>query len=202
MFEFGAWFCNVDQRASSPNSAVDNGCDRLRIQDNGDAGRQTLFDTGADSLGEGLFTFFMPGITWSVGPYRLRAVGGFAQDHDGNFKPGPSPNLAGKKRGRDFLIGHDLFLWSPKGWLTGSVNTARFGLCGYQLSADRRLLRCSKMSDYRVWHRYAGAVSPRDLHHQRVGSVVLPCAAYEHRWRYPVVQCFEPDHYRTEKPWG
>jgi len=128
MFEFGAWFCNVDQRASGnqPGNVVENGCDRLRIQDNGDAGRQTLFDTGADSRGEGLFTFFMPGITWSVGPYRLRAVGGFAQDHDGNFTPPPvggSPNLRGKKKGRDFLIGHDLFLWSPKGFLTGSVNT-------------------------------------------------------------------------------
>jgi len=123
MFEFGAWFCNVDQRASSPNSNVDNGCDRLRIQDNGDAARQTLFDTGADSRGEGLVTFFMPGITWSVGPYRLRAVGGFSQGHDGNFEPGPAVALQGKKRGRDFLIGHDLFLWSPKGFLTGSVNT-------------------------------------------------------------------------------
>ena len=124
MFEFGAWFCNVDQRASAPGgNVVDNGCNRLRIQDNGDAARQTLFDTGANSRGEGLVTFFMPGITWEIGPYRLRGVGGFSQSHDGNFKPGPSPNLAGKKRGRDFLIGHDLFLWSPKGFLTGSANT-------------------------------------------------------------------------------
>ena len=31
--------------------------------------------------------------------------------------------LQGKKRGKDWLIGHDLFLWSPKGFLTGSANT-------------------------------------------------------------------------------
>ena len=143
MFEFGSWFCNNDQRQSA-----DNGCNRVRIQDNGDAGRQTLFDTGANSIGEGLFTFFMPGVTWSVGPYRLRAVGGFAQAEDGDFtgcssvnisgatRPaGCTPDKRGKKRGRDFLIGHDLFLWSPKGFLTGSANTAGFGLCGYELSA-------------------------------------------------------------------
>jgi hypothetical protein len=119
MFEFGAWFCNLDQRQQA-----DNGCDRIRIQDNGDAGRQTLFDTGADSIGEGLFTTFIPGITWSMGPYRLRAMGTFIQAADGNFTPpGNTSAKAGKKRGHDFLIGHDLFLWSPKGWLTGSVNT-------------------------------------------------------------------------------
>jgi len=121
MFEFGAWFCNVDQRAT-----VDNGCARFRIQDNGDAARQTLFDTGAGSVGEGLATFFMPGITWTVGPYRIRAVAGFAQAEDGNFSAPPAGGavaLRGKKRGRDWLIGHDLFLWSPKGFLTGSANT-------------------------------------------------------------------------------
>ena len=51
MFEFGSWFCNVDQRQTAVN-----GCNRVRIQDNGDAARQTLFDTGANSIGEGLFT--------------------------------------------------------------------------------------------------------------------------------------------------
>ena len=39
MFEFGAWFCNVDQRASAPGgNIVDNGCGRLQIRDNGDCG--------------------------------------------------------------------------------------------------------------------------------------------------------------------
>jgi hypothetical protein len=124
MFEFGAWFCNNDQRQSA-----DNGCNRVRIQDNGDAGRQTLFDTGANSIGEGLSTFFMPGMTWTVGPYRIRAVRGFGlNSEDGNFTgcssgPACTPNKRGKKQGRDFLIGNDLFLWSPKGFLTGSANT-------------------------------------------------------------------------------
>jgi hypothetical protein len=126
MFEYGAWFCNIDQRASVPGNVVDNGCGRLRIQDNGDGGRQTLFDTGANSIGKGLVTVLSPGITWEIGPYRLRAMGAFMQAADGGFKPtapvGSAP-VIGKKRAHDWLIGHDLFLWSPKGFLTGSANT-------------------------------------------------------------------------------
>ena len=127
MFEFGAWFCNVDQRASAPGgNIVDNGCGRIQIRDNGDSARQVLFDTGANTIGEGLATLFTPGITWEVGPYRLRAMGAWAQAEDGNFShhlPGGAPALRGKKRGKDWLIGHDLFLWSPKGFLTGTANT-------------------------------------------------------------------------------
>ena len=74
MFEFGAWFCNIDQRQTA-----DNGCARLRIQDNGDAARQTLFDTGANTIGEGLATLVTPGITWEIGPYRLRTMGAWMQ---------------------------------------------------------------------------------------------------------------------------
>jgi hypothetical protein len=122
MFEFGSWFCNVDQRAQAVN-----GCSRINIQDNGDAARQTLFSSGNNSVGEGLVTLVSPGITWSVGPYRLRAMGAFWQAEDGNFSnttpPGGAVALRGKKRAHNFLIGHDLFLWSPKGFLTGSVNT-------------------------------------------------------------------------------
>jgi len=129
MFEFGAWFCNVDQRQT-----VDNGCARLRIQDNGDAARQTLFDTGANTIGEGLATMITPGITWEIGPYRLRTMGAWMQAADGNFTnttpPGGTPALRGKKRGNDWLIGHDLYLWSPKGFLTGSANTPGSVLVG------------------------------------------------------------------------
>ena len=85
-----------------------------------------LFDTGANSIGEGLATLISPGITWEIGPYRLRAMGAFLQAADGGFgatAPPGSTSVTGKKRAHDWLIGHDLFLWSPKGWLTGSANT-------------------------------------------------------------------------------
>ncbi len=109
-FETGAWFCNNDTR--DPNgSAV---CvERFRIQDHGDGGRQALFDTGADSVGKGTAIAIGPGLVWNVGPYTLRAMTQFLQAAD-------KGGSVGKKRAHDWLIGHDLFLWSPKGWLTGS----------------------------------------------------------------------------------
>ncbi len=107
-FEYGSWFCNNDNRAG-----VQNGCNRYRLQDHGDGGRQVLFDTGANSIGSGLTTSMGPGVVWNVGPYTLRAMGNFVQSHDNGSRPG-------KKRSNGFLIGHDLFLWSPKGFLTGS----------------------------------------------------------------------------------
>ena len=121
-FEMGAWFCpNTSNR--TPQTPQSVGCNRLRIQDNGDGGRQTLFDTGtlaqgaaatpAANQGSGLTHFLMPGFAWTIGPYRFRAVGGF-QRFDGD-----NPH----DRGNVFLLGHDLYMWSPKGFLTGDAST-------------------------------------------------------------------------------
>ena len=109
-FEYGSWFCNVDNRA------LQNGCDRYRVQDHGDGGRQTLFDSGAGSIGDGLHVAHGPGIVYNVGPYTLRAMGSFQTSEDRGVTPG-------KKKGNNFLIGHDIYLWSPKGFLTGSATT-------------------------------------------------------------------------------
>jgi hypothetical protein len=131
LFEYGAWFCNVDGRA------VANGCSRTRVRDNSRGGRQTLFDTGSNSIGDGLHVEHGPGILWSVGPYTLRAMTMFQSSGGDGAGNGPGSILQtaglgtrGKKYGRVFLIGHDLFLWSPKGFLTGSANTAGSVLVG------------------------------------------------------------------------
>jgi hypothetical protein len=112
-FEYGSWFCNADARRGG---VTENGCSRYRVQDHGDNGRQTLFDSGANSIGDGLHRSHGPGFVWNVGPYTLRAMGSFDQSADRG-------GTTGKKRGSSFLIGHDLFLWSPKGFLTGSATT-------------------------------------------------------------------------------
>jgi hypothetical protein len=126
-FELGAWFCNLDDRPQA-----DNGCDRLRIQDNGDAARQTLFDTGEPAFGKGVHGNIAPGIQWEVGPYRLRLFGAkmFTWGDGNNTGVTTSNALSGKKTGRSWLIGHDLFIWSPKGFLTGSANTPGSVLLG------------------------------------------------------------------------
>jgi len=131
LFEYGAWFCNVDGR-----QLVANGCNRIRVRDNfrGAPGRQTLFDTGANTIGDGLHVQHGPGLRWSVGPYTLRAMTVFQRPEDGAGNgPGAAvlaANTGGKKRGRGWLIGHDIFAWSPKGFLTGSPGTTGSVLFG------------------------------------------------------------------------
>jgi hypothetical protein len=136
-FEYGAWFCNVDNRANS------NGCDRYRIQDHGDGGRQTLFDTGGSSIGDGLTVAHGPGIVYNVGPYTLRAMGSWMESEDRGV-------TRGKKRAHNWLIGHDLFLWSPKGFLTGSATTTNSILVGthferVDISCENRV-RCATIN--------------------------------------------------------
>jgi len=132
-FEYGAWFCNNDNRAG-----VVNGCSRYRVQDHGDGGRQTLFDTGANSVGSGLHTAMGPGVVWNVGPYTLRTMGSFQQSHDDG-------GTRGKKRANSFLIGHDLFVWSPKGWLTGSATQTGSVLVGTHFERVNMSVDCQEL---------------------------------------------------------
>jgi hypothetical protein len=130
LFEYGAWFCNVDGRA------VTNGCSRYRVRDNARGnGRTTLFDSGSNSIGDGLHIQQGPGFVWSIGPYTFRTMYIWQRSEDGGGAgPGSIINATtsrGQKKGQVFLFGHDLFLWSPKGFLTGSVNTAGSVLAGY-----------------------------------------------------------------------
>jgi hypothetical protein len=109
-FEMGAWFCpNKPNR--TPQNPQDIACEELRIRDNGDGGRQELFRASIN--GSGMTHFLMPGFAWTVGPYRFRAVGGFQRYDDDNSNV----------KGNMFLLGHDLFIWSPKGFLTGDTTT-------------------------------------------------------------------------------
>jgi hypothetical protein len=109
--ENAAFFCNIDDRPQA-----DNCVDRYRIRDHGDGGRQALFDTGAGTVGAGLHRAHSTGVSWAIGPYTLRTFGSFQRSEDKGGSPG-------RKKGNSFLIGHDLYLWSPKGFLTGSPNT-------------------------------------------------------------------------------
>jgi hypothetical protein len=114
--EMGAWFCpnkpGVDSKVEQ-----DIACAEMRIRDHGDGGRQDLYRV--QGIGAGLGRLMMPGIGWTIGPYRLRAVGGFMRyDRNSDGVDGPRP------KGNMFLIGHDLFIWSPKGFLTGSPSEA------------------------------------------------------------------------------
>lgn len=136
LLEFGAWFCNNKGYRGN----TDNGCDRVRVQDHGDAGRQALFDTGSDSVGKGWYKTYSPGIAWTVGPYRLRVMGMWL-DADERPTGGAGANAGRKKTAHNFLIGHDLFIWSPKGFLTGSATAPGSILVGYHF--ERNDLECN-----------------------------------------------------------
>jgi hypothetical protein len=127
LFEYGGWFCNVDGRALA------NGCSRYRVRDNTRTnGRQTLFDTGANTIGDGLSIQHGPGFLWAIGPTTLRAMIAWQDSEDGGGA-GPGSilgNTRGRKKGQVWLVGLDQFLWSPKGFLTGSANTAGSILVG------------------------------------------------------------------------
>jgi hypothetical protein len=130
--DVGAWFCNKDDRELETGG----GCNRFRLQDNGDAARQTLFDSGSNSVGEGLMWWVQPGITWTIGPYRLRGVYGRARAEDDG-------GTRGQKKGQGWLIGHDLFIWSPKGFLTGSPTTPGSILLGYHFERNDVSVGCN-----------------------------------------------------------
>ena len=117
-FEMGAWFCPNDPN-HTPQNPQSIACGSLMIRDNGDGGRQTLFNS--TQTGSGLTHFLMPGFAWAVGPYKFRAVGGF------NRMDGQNDHI----KGTEFLIAHDLFIWSPKGgFLSGDTNTTGSILLG------------------------------------------------------------------------
>ena len=135
LLEFGAWFCNNQ----GYDGNTDEGCDRVRVQDNGDNARQTLFDTGGSSVGKGWYNTYQPGITWTIGPYRIRGTYGWTDISD-RPTSGGNANTGRKKEAKSFLIGHDLFIWSPKGFLTGSATTPGSVLLGYHF--ERIDLNC------------------------------------------------------------
>ena len=137
-FEAGTWFCNIDNR-----DANGNGCQTFTIQDNGDSARQQLISSG--SMGNG--TVYVPavGIVYNVGPNTIRLAGPWEGGHDGGTPgvQGIGTNTRGNKRSRGLLIGDDLFLWSPKGFLTGSSTTPGSILLGTHFERAQIDVNCS-----------------------------------------------------------
>src|SRR5713226_5869173 len=164
--EFGQWWCPNSANINTQSSTVQSGCTQIQVRDHGDGGRQVLIQT--PSYGNGSTRLLMPGVAWTVGPYRLRVVGAFQRDETEN-KRNPAGGYVfgtqGHKSGNMFLIGHDLFLWSPKGFLTGSSETpgtiqvgthfertdvqcgAQMGCAGNQFGRNRILLR-----EWDIWY--------------------------------------------------
>ncbi|HWO40606.1 MAG TPA: hypothetical protein VNO43_02250 [Candidatus Eisenbacteria bacterium] len=135
--EAGLWWCNLDRTTANADAWTDfNPCGRVRLQDHGPGGRQNLFTFTPNLIGSGVgrvkgesqYTPF--GIGWTIGPYTLRMLRGI-QNY--NFAENAQ---AVDGRARNFLIGHDLFVWSPKGFLTGSATTPGSILLGFHFERN------------------------------------------------------------------
>jgi hypothetical protein len=73
-------------------------------------------ETCDQNFGNGWSQVFIPGFKWTIGPYMLRAVAiktQFAGKQDG----------MGGIEGKGWTVDNQIFLWSPKGFLTGSQTT-------------------------------------------------------------------------------
>ncbi|HMF49512.1 MAG TPA: hypothetical protein VK603_12760, partial [Candidatus Saccharimonadales bacterium] len=135
-YEVGWFRCAVDDRAQASNS-----CNRSRLQENENNARAftTIYDTGT-LVGRGRQDYINTGLQWTVGPYRFRGMLGF-NNYSGGNNAVNSAALRGDPSGRVFLIAHDLFIWSPKGWLTGSASTPGSILFGTHFERDS--MRCN-----------------------------------------------------------
>ena len=129
-FEGGLWACNVDLRGAN----VQNGCGSSQIQDNGDGGRQNLITTGNVGKGWSMAPAF--GIVYNVGPNTLRfAATQQRWQDDGGTRA--------QKKTRGWLVGDDLYVWSPKGFLTGSSTTPGSILFGTHFERGEIEVGCS-----------------------------------------------------------
>ena len=145
-FEGGIWFCDINNRAAQSQPAGANGCQTFSIQDHGDGGRQSLIASG--NLGKGWVVTPGAGISYNVGPNTLRFAGTVEGAQDGRSGTPPTTgNPAGSsranKRSRGWLIGDDLYVWSPKGFLTGSSTTPGSILVGTHFERAQLNVNCT-----------------------------------------------------------
>jgi hypothetical protein len=120
------------------NSLDDTGGTEIRVRSVERRGRQDLFRPGAlgqdtvncndddvcssQNVGAGWGHVFIPGMKWQIGPYMFRAVWLKTQYKNRNTDSTDELRGAGMW-GKGWTIDHQLMLWSPKGFLTGSQTT-------------------------------------------------------------------------------
>jgi len=124
-FELGNWWCHVDGRAQAGQS-----CNRIRLRENENAGQQTMMDiqtTVKPGHATGQTHWTHAGIQYTVGPTRIRSIFGTMNYNDLNPKP----------KVYNFLVALDQYIWSPKGWLTGSPNQVGSILFGTHFERDQ-----------------------------------------------------------------
>lgn len=129
----GAWFGNIDERNTV------NTRRRLQLASGTGNTKLSIFDTGTDA-DRGLHTFLTPGVKYQVGPYKLLASGGFdrwnSSARTGTAAKAGRGGEVGRVEGTYWRLIHELFVWSPKGLLTGSTSTPNSLLMAWSFERD------------------------------------------------------------------
>ena len=96
--------------------------------------------TGTDQrVGSGWGSVWIPGIKWTVGPYMTRFV--YVTTRYENRNPGVGSGL----RGAGWTVDHQLMLWSPKGFFTGSQTTPNTVMVSFGF--ERADMECGRSCD-------------------------------------------------------
>ena len=97
---------------------------RVRENENGANSQTTIYNTGT-LVGAGRQNYVNFGFQYTVGPYRLRAIAGnMNSTAAATRRHVVAQTLKGDPSADVFLIAHDIFVWSPKGFMTGSSQHA------------------------------------------------------------------------------
>ncbi len=114
---FGAHYGQILTKAGQ------NGRNNFRVRTT-ERQRLRLIEVNEDLRGARYY--LTPGFGWEIGPYWLRTAtaynrGRFSNINDSRTTPGRGSMV----RGNMFRVMHELWVWSPKGFLTGSHNDPR-----------------------------------------------------------------------------
>lgn len=116
-------------QVNSPSLSWSATTRRIRLRTTERVGRVDLMDIR--NIGSGLHHRFEWGFEWGVGPYVFRNENGLSSFED---KARLTAGSAKGVRGHFWSLANELFLWSPKGFLTGSARTANSLQLGWRFA--------------------------------------------------------------------
>ncbi|MGH8546161.1 MAG: hypothetical protein ACREX3_21570 [Gammaproteobacteria bacterium] len=138
----GAWFCNFDPDASS-----NGGCDDTRMRETDGFTKAVIWDANVEDV-NAMHRLHGTSLRWIVGPYQLLGTYHF-------FRPEHV-----SVRHTNWYIGHQLYVWSPKGFLTGSTSTPGSILLGthFERSDGKCGSTCNNDDEYNDNHMTMNSV--------------------------------------------
>jgi len=123
-------------QVNSPSLSLSSTTRRIRLRTMDRVGRVDVIDIR--NIGGGRHHRFEWGFEWGVGPYLFRNENNLSAFKD-EFRSltGSDPGTAKGVHGSMWSLGNELFLWSPKGVLTGSGSTPHSVQIGWRFARSQ-----------------------------------------------------------------